>query len=76
VSAARAELAAALERVNALYLACPEPRPVVAGGRWDELEERMELAIEGEDETRALDAIAEWERFATNKLRAARRAAA
>jgi hypothetical protein len=71
----RAELAAALERVNGLYLACPEPRPVVTRGRWDELEERIERAIEGEDETRALAAIAQWERFATNKLIAARRAA-
>jgi hypothetical protein len=69
----RAELAAAVRRVNAAYYRCPEPRPEVIGQTWSRLEFEIDAAIGSDDPGRALRAIAAWEAHAQGVLGAVRR---
>ena len=58
----RAELAAAVRRINAAYYRCPEPRPEVIGQTWSRLETEIDAAVRSDDrDSRALRAIAAWE---------------
>jgi hypothetical protein len=64
-----AELAAAVRRVNALYVRVPEDRwPDVNAERWARLEARIDSALRLGQRTAALRAIEDWERHATREL--------
>lgn len=55
----RAELAAAIRRVNRRYRELPEDvRPEV---RWDAADDALEAALKADGHREALDAIAAWE---------------
>lgn len=58
---ARAELAAAIRRVNAAYNRLEEPRPDVLGLVWRRHERAIDLALASGDEALALEAIAAYE---------------
>jgi hypothetical protein len=56
----RAELAAAIRRVNVAYSALSDDhRPKVC---WDAADDALEAALKAPSHRRALDAIREWER--------------
>ena len=63
------ELGAAVNRVRALCEACPEPWPDVAGERWHDLDQAIDVACAAGDRRRALAAIATWERQTSTVLR-------
>jgi hypothetical protein len=60
----RAELAAAVRAVNVIYVAHPEPRPPVYGGRWDQLEAELDAAFAADNDAEARAAVHRWERHA------------
>ena len=67
----RAELAAAVRRVNCLYAQLPEDQwPPVDTAAWTALEDRIDAAMTAGSRAKALDAIADWERHATAAIRA------
>jgi hypothetical protein len=64
-----AELAAAVRRINALYMRIPEGRrPNVDGSRWRELEAQIDARCAAGDREGALHAIESWERHAREVL--------
>ncbi len=65
----RAELAAAVRKVNAIYGHIPESAwPDVDGDAWEQLEQEIDAASAADDRDRALAAIRRWEDHARSAL--------